>query len=111
MKNDYKNLQGIIKILCFTKWENCDIICAEYDSLDTADLIAIISDKQIGFIFTPNKPTDYLKRQIINCRKMYDKVYLVTNEVNHDKLSKTEKDIGLINIADKYGLGNIIEEL
>ena len=111
MKNDYKNLQGIIKILCFTKWENCDIIYAEYDSLDTADLIAIISDKQIGFIFTPNKPTDYLKQQIINCRKMYDKVYLVTNEVNHNNLPKTEKDIGLINIADKYGLGNIIEEL
>ena len=111
MKDEYKSLQGTIKLWCFTKWENCDIISAEYDSLDTADLIAIISDKQIGFIFTPNKPTDYLKQQIINCRKMYDKVYLVTNEVNHDKLSKTEKDIGLINIADKYGLGNIIEEL
>ena len=111
MKNDYKNLQGIIKILCFTKWENCDIISAEYNSLDTADLIAIISDKQIGFIFTPNKPSDFLKQQIINCRKIYDKVYLVTSEVNRNKLPETEKDIGMINIADKYGLGNIIEEL
>lgn len=111
MKKDYKNLQDVIKLWCFTKWESCDIICADQDSLDTADSIAVIGDKQIGFIFTPNKPSDFLKQQIINCRKIYDKVYLVTSEVNRNKLPETEKDIGMINIADKYGLGNIIEEL
>ena len=48
MKDEYKSLQGTIKLWCFTKWENCDIICAEKSSIDTADVIAVVDDNKIN---------------------------------------------------------------
>ena len=106
----YKSLQGTIKLWCFTKWENCDIICADENSTDSADVIAIVEGKRVGFIFTINKTTELLKQQIINCRKICDNVYLITNSIKSKDLLKLDNDVHLLNIADKYGFGNIIEE-
>ena len=110
MKDEYKSLQGTIKLWCFTKWENCDIICAEKSSIDIADVIAEVEDNKIGFIFTTDKSTDFIKQQIINCRKICDNVYLITNSIKSKDLLKLDNDVCLLNIADKYGFGNIIEE-
>ena len=111
MKENYKKFQGIIKIWCLSKWENCDIICAEKNSINSADVIAIVENKRIGFIFTLDKTTELLKQQIINCRKTFDRVYLITNSINKADLPELENNVSLLNIADKYGLGNLIEEL
>ena len=111
MKDEYKSLQGTIKLWCFTKWENCDIICANKSSIDSADVIAVVDNNKIGFIFTTDKTTDFIKRQIINCRKMCNKIYLIANFDDINEIYKFESDIGILNISDKYGLGNIIEEL
>ena len=111
MKDEYKSLQGAIKLWCFTKWENCDIICAEKSSIDIADIIAVVEDNRIGFIFTSDKSTDFIKQQIINCRNTCNKIYLISNAINTLDMTALENDIGLLNISNKYGLGNIIEEL
>lgn len=111
MKDEYKNLQGTIKLWCFTKWENCDIICAEKSSIDIADIIAEVEDNKIGFIFTTDKSTDFIKQQIINCRSTCNKIYLISNHIDTVDILALENDVGLLNISDKYGLGNIIEEL
>ena len=37
--------------------------------------------------------------------------YLISNTIDTTDIPKWENDIGLLNISDKYGLGNIIEEL
>lgn len=111
MKNKHKTLQGIIKLWCFTKWENCDIICADESSIHSADVIAVVGNNKIGFIFTIGKTTDFIKQQIINCRKMCNKIYLIANFADINAIHKSKSDIGLLNVSNKYGLGNIIEEL
>lgn len=111
MKDEYKNLQGTIKLWCFTKWENCDIICADKSSIHSADVIAVVDNTKIGFIFITNKSTDFLKQQIINCRDTCNKIYLIANSIDATDIPELENDIGLLNISNKYGLGNIIEEL
>ncbi len=111
MKKQYKCLQGTIKLWCFTKWGSCDVICATEPSIDSADVVAFFEDKRFGFIFTDNKTTIFLKQQIINCRKTCNKVYLITNEINIEDLPKADNNIRLLNITNKYGFGNIIEEL
>ncbi len=111
MKDNYKSLQGTIKLWGFTKWENCDIICAEKSSIDTADVIAVVADYKIGFILTTDKSTDFIKQQIINCRNTCNKIYLISNTIHITHIPQLEDDIGFLNISDKYGLGNIIEEL
>ena len=111
MKDNYKCLQGTIKLWCFTKWENCDIICADKSSIDSADVIAVVDNNKIGFIFTTDKITDFIKQQVINCRKICNKIYLIANFADINEIHKFESDIGILNISDKYGLGNIIEEL
>lgn len=111
MKDTYKSLQGTIKLWCFTKWENCDIICANKSSIDSADVIAVVDNTKIGFIFITNKSTDFLKQQIINCRDTCNKIYLIANSIDATDIPELENDIGLLNISNKYGLGNIIEEL
>ena len=111
MKDNYKCLQGTIKLWCFTKWENCDIICADKSSIDSADVIAVVDNNKIGFIFTTDKTTDFIKQQVINCRKICNKIYLIANFADINEIHKFESDIGILNISDKYGLGNIIEEL
>ena len=111
MKDEYKSLQGTIKLWCFTKWENCDIICANKSSIDSADVIAVVENNKIGFIFTTDKTTDFIKRQIINCRNVCNKIYLIVNSIDVSDMPDLENDIGLLNISNKYGLGNIIEEL
>ena len=111
MKDEYKSLQGTIKLWCFTKWENCDIICADKSSIHSADVIAVVDNTKIGFIFTTDKSTDFIKQQIINCRNTCNKIYLISNTIDTTDIPKWENDIGLLNISDKYGLGNIIEEL
>lgn len=35
---------------------------------------------------------------------------MATNAINSKDLEKLDNDVGLLNIADKYGFGNIIEE-
>lgn len=111
MKDEYKSLQGTIKLGCFTKWENCDIICADKSSIHSADVIAVMDNTKIGFIFTTDKSTDFIKQQIINCRDTCNKIYLIANSISVTDIPDLENDIGLLNISNKYGLGNIIEEL
>lgn len=111
MKDKYKSLQGTIKLWSFTKWGNCDIICANETSIYSADVIAVVDKNKTAFIFTTGKSTDFIKKQIINCRDTYNKLYLVTNFINTTSIPELEINIGLINIADKYAFGKIIEEL
>lgn len=111
MKDEYKSLQGTIKLWCFTKWENCDIICADKSSINTADVTAVLDNTKIGFIFTTDKSTNFIKQQIINCRNTCNKIYLIVNSIDVSDIPDLENDIGLLNISDKYGFGNIIEEL
>ena len=111
MKDEYKSLQGTIKLWCFAKWENCDIICADKSSIHSADVIAVMDNTKIGFIFTTDKSTDFIKQQIINCRNTCNKIYLIANPTNSTDILDLENDIGLLNISNKYGFGNIIEEL
>lgn len=111
MNNKYKNLQGTIKLWCFTKWGNCDIICSDESSIDSADMIVTVDNKKIGFIFVTDKTTEFIKQQVISCRKECNKVYLITNTINPDNITKIDNDVRLLNISDKYGLGSIIEEL
>ena len=111
MKDTYKSLQGTIKLWCFTKCKNCDIICANKSSIDSADVIAVVDNNKIGFIFTTDKSTDFIKQQVINCRKMCNKIYFIANFADINEIHKFERDIGLLNISNKYGFGNIIEEI
>ncbi len=111
MKNKYKNLPGTIKLWCFTKWDSCNVICSEKSSIDTADVIALVDNYRIGFIITVDKTTKSIKRQITNCKNSCKKVYLVVSETNFADMPKRENDLCILNISDKYGLGNIIEEL
>ena len=111
MKDEYKSLQGTIKLWCFTKWENSDIICADKSSIHSADVIAVVDNTKIGFIFTTDKLTDFIKQQIINCRDTCNKIYLIAHSISVTDMPDLENDIGLLNISNKYGLGNIIEEL
>lgn len=112
-QDQYKNYQNTLKLWCFTKWENCDIICADFSKIDLADIIVNVSDKKIGFVFSSNKTKDFLKQQIINCQKLYNKVILVTNDIDFSAASiKTFNDnVGLLNISNAYGFGNIIQEI
>ena len=111
MKDTYKSLQGTIKLWCFTKCKNCDIICADKSSIHSADVIAVVDNIKIGFIFTTDKSTDFIKQQIINCRDICNKIYLIANSIDVTDIAELENDIGLLNISNKYGFGNIIEEL
>lgn len=110
-KDQYKSFQGTIKLWCFFKWHDSDVVCAEQMSMETADVTATLDGKRIGFVFTLNKTTDFLKTQIINCRKTCDKVYLVTNEIDLESIPEVEDELGILNVADRYGLGNMVEEL
>lgn len=112
-QNQYKNYQNTLKLWCFTKWENCYIICADFSKIDSADVIVRVSNKKIGFVFFSNKTNDFLKQQIINCQKLYDKVTLVTNNINFSAADvKTFNDnVGLLNISNAYGFGNVIQEI
>lgn len=110
-QEQYKNYQNTLKLWCFTKWENCDIICADFIKIDSADVIVNVSDKKIGFILSSNKSKDFLKQQIINCQQIYDKVILVTNNLNDIDVQTINNNIGLINISNAYGLGNVIQEI
>ena len=101
MKKDYKSLQGTIKLWCFTKWENCDIICADKSSIHSADVIAVVDNTKIGFIFTTDKSIDFIKQQIINCRKMCNKIYLIANFADINAIHKSKSDIGLLNVSNK----------
>ena len=110
MKDKYKSLQGTIKLWCFAKWKNCEIIYANKSSIDFADMIAVVDNNKIGFIFTTDKTTDFIKQQVINCRKMCNKIYLIANFADIKEIHKLESDIIILNISNKYGFGNIIEE-
>ena len=110
MKDTYKSLQGTIKLWCFTKWKNCDIICASKSSINSADMIAVVDNNKIGFIITTDKTNDFIKQQVINCRKMCNKIYLIANFADIKEIHKLESDISILNISNKYGFGNIIEE-
>lgn len=111
MKNKYKNLQGTIKLWCFTKWDGCDVLCSEKSSIDTADVLALVDNYRIGFIITVDKTTKSIKRQITNCKKTCNKVYLIVSEKNSSYIPKIEDYLCLLNVSDKFGMGNIIEEL
>ena len=111
MKDKYKSLQGTIKLWCFAKWKNCEIIYANKSSIDFADMIAVVDNNKIGFIFTTDKSTDFIKQQIINCRNTCNKIYLIANSISVTDIPDLENNIGLLNISNKYGFGNIIEEL
>ena len=71
----------------------------------------MVDNIKIGFIFTTNKSTDFIKEQIINCRDTCNKIYLISNSIGVTDIPDLENDIGLLNISNKYGFGNIIEEL
>ena len=111
MKNEYKSLQGTIKLWCFTKWENCDIICANKSSIHSADVIAVVDNTKIGFIFTTDKSTDFIKQQIILTITAVANANIIANSIDVADIPELENDIGLLNISNKYGFGNIIEEL
>ena len=110
-KDQYKSFQGVIRIWCFLKWRRSEVVCAEQMSVETADVTATLDGKRLGFVFMLNKTTDFLKTQIINCRKTCDKVYLVTNEIDLNNIPKAEDELSILNLADRYGLGNMVEEL
>lgn len=110
-KDQYKSFQGTIKLWCLLKWHNSDVVCAQQISMETADVTATLNDKRIDFIFTLNKTIDFLKVQIINCRKTCDKVYLVTNEIDLESIPEVADELGVLNLANRYGLGNMVEEL
>ena len=111
MKNKYKSLQGTLELWCFTKWDGCDVICSKKSSIDTADVIALVDNYRIGFIITVDKTTKSLKRQITNCKNTCNKVYLIVSETNFVDIFNGTNDLCILNISNKYGLGNIIEEL
>ena len=94
MKDEYKSLQGTIKLWCFTKWENCDIICADESSIHSADVIAVVDNTKIGFIFTTDKSIDFIKQQIINCRNICNKIYLIANSISVTDIPDLENNIG-----------------
>ena len=110
-QNQYKRHQSTIKLWCFTKWDNCAIICADSIKIESADVIASDKNQKIGFVFCSNKSKDFLKKQIINCQQIYDKVILVTNNLNDIDVQTINDNIGLINISNAYGLGNVIQEI
>lgn len=111
VKDQYKSFQGVIKLWCLIKWKDCELTCAEQMSVETADVIATVGDRHIGFVFTLNKTADFLKAQIINCRKICNKVYLITNEIDLESIPEVEDELSILNIADRYGFGNMVEEV
>ena len=74
-------------------------------------MIAVVDNNKIGFIITTDKTNDFIKQQVINCRKICNMIYLISNFADINEIHKFESDIGLLNISDQYGLGNIIKEL
>lgn len=110
-KGSYKAFQGVINIWCKLKWRKSETICAEATSVDTADVIAALDGQQYAFVFTLNKSEEEAQTQLANCRPNFERIYLVTNEVDVDTIPKQADDIYILNLADRYGLGNMVEEL
>jgi len=113
MKDRYKSFQGVIKLWCFSKWADCNVICPSKSLICSADVIAVTSGVKIGFVFTFDKEIDFLKQQIFNCQRDYDKVYLVTDKkvVDSDIKMAVDDDMKVLSIYDEYGFGNVIQEM
>ena len=63
-----------------------------------------------AFVFTLNK-SEEAQTQLTICRPNFERIYLVTNEVDVDTIPKQADDIYIPNLADRYGLGNMAEKL
>lgn len=110
-KNRYKCFQGTVKLWCLTKWSNCRVLCAKEPSDEVADVVAKTGNQRIGFVFVLDKPTDSIKTQIRNCRRFCDKIFLITNEIDLENIPKFEQDLSVLNIADRFGFGNVLEQV
>ena len=111
MKEKYKSLQGTIKLWCCVNWGSCDIICANETAISSADVIVVNKDERVGFIFVLDKEIEFLKQQVINCKKSCSKIYLITSELELEDLRKVDNTINVLKITDKYGFGYTVEKL
>ena len=112
-QNKYKSFQNTITLWCLTKWNDADITCEKNSTLSSADIGLTVKEDKIGFIFSFDKSDAFLKEQILNCQKRYTKLYLVTDcpDLTNTYIRNSIADgFRVLNIADPYNLGYIIQE-